>query len=150
MPTAYDVPADRLIGKLAQYLKENTNITPPQWSVFAKTGAHAERAPENPDWWYIRSASLLRKIYVSGPIGVERLRSEYGGRRKSGISPDHARKGGGSVIREAIQQLEQIGYIARHDKKGRVLTKEGRGLVDKIAGEIKKDLEREVPALKKY
>ncbi len=150
MPTAYDVPADRLIGKLARYLKENTNITPPPWSVFTKTGAHAERTPENPDWWYVRSASLLRKIYVSGPMGIEKLRPDYGGRRRWGISPAHVRKGGGSAVRKALQQLEQIGYVSRQDKKGRVLTKEGRGLLDKIAGEIKKDLEREVPALKKY
>lgn len=79
MITSHDVPASKLIEKLANYLKENVDeITPPPWASTVKTGAHVQRPPQNPEWWYTRCASLLRKIYVHGPIGVERLRAEYG------------------------------------------------------------------------
>lgn len=63
MVTALEVPADRLIEKLAKYLKENVpNVKPPPWSIFAKTACYKERVPENPDWWYVRAASILRKL----------------------------------------------------------------------------------------
>ncbi len=71
MPTAFEVPANDLIDKLAKHLKENVSeISPPTWSEFAKTGAHKERPPQDPDWWYMRCASLLRKLYVHGPVAT--------------------------------------------------------------------------------
>ena len=80
MVTVYDIPADDLIRKLAEYLKENVSeTTPPTWAAFVKTGAHVERTPSDPDWWYVRCASILRKTYKEGPIGVSRLRKHYGG-----------------------------------------------------------------------
>src|SRR2546428_1086415 len=80
MPTAFEVPANELINRLAKHLKENVSeISPPSWSEYAKTGAHKERPPQDPDWWYARCASLLRKLYVHGPVGVSRLRVQYGG-----------------------------------------------------------------------
>jgi small subunit ribosomal protein S19e len=141
MPTAYDVPADMLISRLAKYLKENVEeVSPPAWSLAAKTSSHKETPPQNPDWWYIRCASLLRKLYVHGPLGVSRLRGEYGGRKRKGRSIEHSRKAGGSAIRKPLQQLEKAGLIEKADKKGRKLSKEGVKLLDKIAAEILKEL----------
>ena len=68
MVTVYDVPAEQLILKTAQKLKENDKIVPPDWAEFVKTGRHTERAPSQDDWWYTRAASILRKLYVKGPI----------------------------------------------------------------------------------
>nr|MBC8462842.1 40S ribosomal protein S19 [Candidatus Bathyarchaeota archaeon] len=79
MTTAYDVPADVLINRLSGYMKENIReIQPADWAGYVKTGSHVERVPQNPDWWYVRSASVLRKLYMKGPVGVSRLRKEYG------------------------------------------------------------------------
>src|SRR5438876_2973229 len=40
MPTAFEVPANELINRLAKHLKENVSeISPPPWSEYAKTGA---------------------------------------------------------------------------------------------------------------
>jgi hypothetical protein len=50
-------------------------------------------------WWYVRCASLQRKIYIHGPIGIEKLRAEYGGRKDFGVRPEHAVKAGGAIIR---------------------------------------------------
>ena len=80
MVTVYDVPAEALILKTAQKLKENPNIVPPEWAEFVKTGRHTERAPVQDDWWYTRAASIMRKLYVKGPMGSSKLAAEYGGK----------------------------------------------------------------------
>lgn len=151
MPTPFDVPASILIERLAKYLKDNIDVVkPPPWADYVKTGAHAKRAPQNPDWWYIRCASLLRKIYILGPIGVERLRAKYGGRKDRGTRPKHAAKGSGAIIRKALQQLEKAGLIQTIKGRGRVVTPEGRRLLDSLSAEIKEELEKAIPALSKY
>lgn len=152
MPTPYDVPARSLIRKLANYLKENFSdiISPPPWVYFVKSGSHNERPPTQPDFWYIRSASLLRKLYMKGAIGVERLRSEYGGRTRHNMHPEHFRKGGGSIIRKILQQLEKAGLVATIKGKGRVLTKRGKELLEEISEDVKRELEVIMPELKKY
>lgn len=151
VPTPFDVPAAILIQRLAKYLKENVDaVEPPEWAAYVKTGVHAERAPQDPDWWYVRCASLLRKVYIEGPIGVEHLRSKYGGRKNIGTRPEHARKGGGAIIRKALQQLERAGFVKTVRGKGRVITPEGRRLLDSLSAEIKRELEKVIPSLSKY
>lgn len=149
--TPKDVPAPEFIKKLAAYLKENVDeVTPPSWANIVKTGAHVQRVPENPDWWYVRCASLLRKIYIHGPIGIEKLSAEYGGRKDFGVRPEHAVKAGGAAIRKALQQLEAAGLIEKFQNKGRKITREGRKLLEDVAEEVNKDLLKKIPALEKY
>mgnify|MGYP001597129498 CR=1 FL=1 len=94
LTTPNDVPASELVKKLATYLKENVDaVTPPAWASMAKTGMHVEKQPQDPDWWYVRSASLLRKIYVHGPVGIEKLRAGYGGERTTESNPATQPKG---------------------------------------------------------
>ncbi len=151
MPTPYDVPTQTFIKKLAQYIKDNIDqITPPQWAQYVKIGSYATRPPQNPNWWYTRCASLLRKTYMKGPIGVERLRAQYGGRKDCGNRPEHVRKGSGSHIRKLFQQLESAGLVENLKGQGRVLTNEGRKLLDTIATEINAELEKNMPELAKY
>ena len=151
MPTVYDVPVDDLIKRVAEYLKENTvEVKVPLWSAFVKTGSHLEGLPQISDWWHIRSASILRKVYLEGPIGVGKLRKEYGGRLRKGTIGEHKRIGGGKIIRDSLQQLEKAGLIKTVEKKGRVLTETGIALLDSLAGEVKKNIEKHIPELKKY
>ena len=151
MPTPYDIPAPVLVERLARHLREEVDmIVPPAWASFAKTGSHTQRPPQNPEWWFTRCASLLRKIYVKGPIGIERLRSEYGGRIDKGVKPEHVRKGGGAIIRKALQQLQAAGLAEPLRNRGRVVTSEGRRLLDKLSTELKKNLEKTQPELGKY
>ncbi|HID40958.1 MAG TPA: 30S ribosomal protein S19e, partial [Pyrodictium sp.] len=101
MVTALEVPADLLIERVAQKLKQMPQIRPPAWAYYVKTGVHKERPPENHDWWYYRAASILRKLYKRGtPVGIERLRTAYGGRVNMGVAPEHFRKGSGSIVRK--------------------------------------------------
>lgn len=137
MVTAREVSSEKLIPKLKEELKKIKEIQPPEWSKFAKSGAHRERPPQQPDFWYIRSASLLKKIYLNGPIGTERLRSFYGGRIKKGYKPAHFRKSSGNIIRKILQQLEKAGFIEKV-QKGRKITSKGQKFLDRIAYEASK------------
>lgn len=149
MTTIYDVPASALINKAAQQLKNEEYVTPPDWSAYVKTGVHKEMPPTSEDWWYVRCASILRRIYIDGPVGVSRLRSFYGGRGNRGSKPERFSKGSGSIIREAVQQLEKLGYV-RSMKGGRMISPQGQSFLDNIANEVKKELVKEVPGLEKY
>ncbi|MEM3171181.1 MAG: 40S ribosomal protein S19, partial [Candidatus Hadarchaeales archaeon] len=95
------------------------------------------RPPEQLDWWYIRGASLLRRLYLDGPVGVSRLRVYYGGRKNRGSAPEHFRKGGGKIIRTLLQQLERAGLAEKKEREGRKLTKKGAELLERLAREIK-------------
>ena len=143
LPTARDVPADLLIERLKEKLKEIPEIQPPEWAKYVKTGSHRERPPQQEDWWYIRAASILRSIYLRGPIGVEKLRTKYGGRKDRGVRPEHFRKASGHVIRKIMQQLEQAGLLEKVERKGRKITPKGQSLLDKLAGEILSEIGRE-------
>lgn len=151
MTTPYDVSAYRFIEKLAKYLKENVDeVQPPAWASVAKTGSHVEKQPQNPNWWYTRSASILRKVYVHGPIGIEKLRADYGGRKDFGVKPEHAVKAGGSSIRKILQQLEAAGLIQNVSPQGRKMAPKGRKLLQEVAEDLYKDLVKTVPELRKY
>lgn len=150
MPTVYDIPANILIRRLAQDLRSRKEIEPPNWVPFVKTGTHRERAPDDPDFWYVRCASILRKIYLKGPIGTQRLRIDYGGRQRRGVKPNKFRKGSGAIVRIALQQLERAGFIKKRGNKGREMTDIGRSYMDKLSATLTAELSKAIPELKKY
>jgi small subunit ribosomal protein S19e len=149
MTTVFDVPATEFIEKVAGIFKDNENIVPPKWAEDVKTGIHKELPPNRDDWWYIRCAAVLRKIYTDGPIGIERLRSVYGGKKDNGSSPSHKAKGSGSIARKAVQQLEAAGYLQKV-KGGRTVSAKGRSMLDNAANELKHELLEKIPELAKY
>ncbi|NPA86233.1 MAG: 30S ribosomal protein S19e [bacterium] len=154
MPTAYDVPQERLVEELAKVLKEQYAevIRPPEWAWFCKTGRNRERVPHllADEWWYIRAASVLKKVYMDGPVGIERLRTYYGGRKNNGMRKEHFYKGSGSIVRKILQQLEAAGLVTKYKNKGRIVTPSGKALVDKVAAQILKQLAQEDPEFTKY
>ncbi|RXE57251.1 30S ribosomal protein S19 [Methanoculleus taiwanensis] len=149
MTTVYDIPADMFIRQVAEELKKTPEVQPPDWAAFSKTGVHREMPPENPDWWYIRSASILRRVYVDGPVGIQRMRSFYGGKRDRGSNPYRFRRGSGSILRKALQQLEAAGYVSQN-KDGRIVTAAGRSFMDNIANSMKAQAVEIAPGLSKY
>jgi len=132
-----EVPAAALIKLVGEELKKMKELEPPAWSRFVKTGTHKDRPPEQPDWWYTRAASLMRKLYIDGPVGVSRLRTHYGGRKNLGQAPEHFRKAGGKIIRVLFQQLETAGLTAKVGGKGRKLTHKGLEILDRMAKQVK-------------
>ena len=137
----YDVPANALITETAKELKKQNLVKPPGWAFYVKTGAHKMRPPVDNDWWFQRSAAILRTIANRGPVGVAKLRTKYGGRKNRGHKPNRFRKGSGNVIRKVLQQLEKSQLVKQIDikgKKGRIITSRGQSLLDKTAIGIRK------------
>lgn len=131
-----DVPADFLIQELKEELKDIEILDPPKWSKFVKTGVHKEKPPIQDDWWYTRAASILRRVYLKGPIGVQRLRKYYGGIKRRGVRPGKNAKAGGKIIRKILQQLEAAGFVIKV-RKGRKINSQGRNLLSNIANRFK-------------
>ncbi len=130
-----------LITKAAVELKKQKLVEPLEWAQFVKTGSHKERLPDSPDWWYARSAAILRAIARLGPIGTQKLRTKYGGKKDRGHKPERFQKASGSIIRKILQQLEKAELIKQTEKgvhKGRVLTPKGTSFLDKIAVQVVK------------
>lgn len=141
MPSIYDADPAELIKKAAGELKKDTNIKPPQWAPFVKTGTSRERPPAENDWWYIRAASVMRAVYRLGPVGVSKLRTKYGGKKNRGHKKERFYKGSGNILRKILQQLEKAGYVKQAEKgvhKGRIATPKGRSFLDKIASQLYK------------
>jgi len=129
-----DLPTGKVIEKTAKALKKIPEIQPTEWSKFVKTGTHKERPPVNEDWWYIRSASIMKKISKLGPIGVNKLKKKYGGKKNRGHKPEKRFDASGNIIRKILQQLEKAGFIEQASKgvhKGRILTAKGKSFLDK-------------------
>ncbi|MBU0662653.1 30S ribosomal protein S19e [Candidatus Micrarchaeota archaeon] len=113
-----------LIDEVAKELKGK--IEAPQWTDFVKTGVNRNRAPQNPDWYFVRAASILYRVYADGPVGTESLRSYYGGRQRRGVRTEHFRKASGKIIRTCLQALEKEGLIKKVERgKGRTITGKG-------------------------
>ena len=66
-------------------MKKNDKIKPPKWAEFCKTSCARELAPYDPDWLYIRTAALARKVFLRGHLGVGRLCHIMGGKERKGV-----------------------------------------------------------------
>ncbi len=150
MASIFDIDPQKLIEEVAEHLKKDSAIVPPEWALFVKTGVHKERVPENPDWWFIRSAAILRSIYKEGTIGVSKLRAKYGGKQNRGRKPSKFKKGSGNIIRKILQQLETAGLIEKQEKqkKGRKITKKGQALLDSTASKLSKSKSKTIAKTK--
>jgi len=138
-----DVPAQVMITEIAKDLKTNKKVKAPEFAEFVKTGCSRERAPQDADWWYVRMASILRKVAINDKTTVNSLRTYYGGRKNRGVKPEEFRKAGGKIIRVCLQDLEKLGLVSKSDeKKGRVITSAGQKYLDKMATEILKDYDK--------
>ena len=150
MTTVHQVPSDIMIRRLSDKLRTMPQISPPSWSLLVKTGSHRERPPQDKDWWYTRCASLLRKLYLHGPLGLSNLESIYGGRTRVQYAKAHHRKSGQSVIRKPLQQLEVAELVVKKSNQGRILTSKGLSLLDKLSTEIFRDIVKENDSLARY
>lgn len=119
---------DKVANKLKSIIKQ------PEWSMYVKTSAGKERPPIKKDWWYSRAASILRKIYLKGPIGVSKLRKNYTTKKNRGNKPEKTYPSSGKIIRTILQQLEESKLIQKAEKgahKGKIATKQGISLLNK-------------------
>jgi len=134
MANVFEVDSGELVSIAAEKLKEK-GVVKPSYIDFVKSGAGRERLPEQRDFWYMRCSSLLRQVYINGPIGISRLRTRYGNRKGHTVSRHHHYDASGSIITDALGALEKLGYVKK-SKKGREITPAGKSFLDKIANEI--------------
>ena len=129
------IEAGKYNALLAQALKKMPEFQKPEWVDFVKSGTHKQRPILDEDFWHKRAASILRQIYIRGIVGVQRLRTRYGGRKDLGVKPPHFKKGAGKIIKTILQQTEVAGFVekAKTKKAGRMLTKNGREFLEALA-----------------
>lgn len=126
--------------RLAEALKSIDGIKAPEWSLFVKSGPAKERPIDEKDFWYKRTASILKQIYKKKIVGVERLRTKYGSKKNRGMKPEKFKKASGKIIRTILQQLDAAGLTekakeikgVRSKRPGRQLTKKGKDLLESI------------------
>ena len=156
MTTYFDVPADLLISGLADRLRSEDSIKPPEWASHVKTGTHRERPPVQEDWWHTRSASVLRKVAIKGPIGVNRISQEFGGAKDRGVKKNKAVAGSRNISRKILQQLSESGLLedsmnpAGTVNRGKVVSAKGQSLLDEIAHSVRDMAEKRYPGLEGY
>jgi len=129
------IEASKFNKVLAEALKKSGDFEKPEWIDLVKTGNHKQRPVTHEDFWYQRVASILRQIYIREVVGVERLRTRYGGRKDRGAKPPVFVKSGGKIIRKILQQAEEAGLVekSKGKKAGRKLTVKGKTLLESFA-----------------
>jgi len=132
--SVYDIKPGEYNNKLAVALKQIPEFQIPEWALYVKSGVARSRPSIEEDFWHKRAASILRQIYLRGLVGVNRLRTRYGGKQNRGMKPEIFRKASGKMIRNILQQAEAAGLLEKStgDKKGRQLTQKGKELLDSI------------------
>ena len=134
--TMKDVNPQALIVETASKLKALPGLGMPEWARLVKTGPSRERPPQQADWWHLRGASLLRKVYLKNR-GVSRLRKEYSTRKNRGHAPEHHFPASGKIVRTLLQQLETEGLVKIKKGKGRVITPQGQKFLDGVSRQMK-------------
>ncbi len=120
--------------QLATALKGIEEFKQPDWLAFVKSGPSRARPIADPDFWYKRAASILRQMYIRSIVGVNRLRTRYGGRKDRGMAPPEFRPASGKIIRTLLQQAEAAGLVekVKGKKAGRQLTQKGKEFLESI------------------
>jgi len=135
--TLKDVPAAPFIAALATHFKKSAKWELPEWTTIIKTGAFKEMCPQNPDWYYVRAASMARQLYLQGGKGIGGFARMYGGRKRKTTRARHFAPASTGLHRHIVQQLEELKFVEqRKDKKGRWITRDGQKELDVIAGRV--------------
>ena len=137
--TVKDVDAASFIAAYAKHLKGQGKVQPPKEIEYIKSGRHKQLAPDDADWFYIRAASIARKIYMRPGTGVGALRRMYGGNYRRGTRKEHFSKASGGIIRKILQSLEKVGVVEAYDDEeigGRMISQSGRSDLDRIAAQV--------------
>uniref|UniRef100_A0A7S4VJC2 40S ribosomal protein S19 n=1 Tax=Alexandrium monilatum TaxID=311494 RepID=A0A7S4VJC2_9DINO len=131
--TVKDVDDAKFIAAFSQHLKRQGRFEIPKWADIVKTGKAKELAPYDPDWLYVRTASMVRKVYIRGGIGVGAFRKIYGSQHRRGTCTKKFAKASGKIARYILQQLEEMGLVEQDENGGRRITKEGQRELDTVA-----------------
>lgn len=143
--TVKDVSPDRFVRAYAEHLKKSGKVSLPAWVDYVKTSKHKELTPYDGDWYYIRMASVARRIYVNEGLGVGALARAYGGPYRPSVKPQKHVKASRKVLRHVLSQLQNLDILETQImentqgvrvSKGRRVTRNGRRELDRIARQV--------------
>ncbi|VFQ84208.1 unnamed protein product [Cuscuta campestris] len=134
--TVKDASPHDFVKAYAAHLKRSGKMELPEWVDIVKTGKLKELPPYDPDWYYIRAASMARKIYLRGGLGVGAFQRIYGGNKRNGSRPSHFCKSSGAIARHILQQLKELNIVDVDPRGGRRITSKGQQDLDQVAGRI--------------
>ncbi|CAH9139252.1 unnamed protein product [Cuscuta epithymum] len=134
--TVKDVPPQDFVKACSAHFKRSGKMELPEWTDIVKTGKLKELPPNDPDWYYIRAASMARKIYLRGGLGVGAFQRIYGGNKRNGTRPRHFCKSSGAIARHILQQLQAMQIVDVEPRGGRKITSKGQQDLDQVAGRI--------------
>lgn len=102
-----------------------------------KTSAGNELPPQDSaEWFYKRTASVARHIYLRKNVGVGKLNKLYGGAINRGFRPSHHKDASGSINRKVLQALEKLNVLEKSTNGGRKISENGQRDLDRIAVEL--------------
>jgi len=136
MVSVRDVDAHKFITAYAAHLKRSGKIDIPSWVDLVKTSCAKELAPYDPDWFYVRVASVARHVYLTPGVSVGSLNVVHGGKKRRGSRPSHHQTASGSVNRRALQALEKLSVLQKDVNGGRRITSEGQRDLDNVASQV--------------
>ena len=141
--TVRDVNSADFIAAYADHLKRSGKMELPKWWDIVKTATFKELSPYSKDWYYIRAASIARKVYLRPNTGVGALKKVYGGAGRRGCMRQKYKKACGGLIRHILSQLEEMKVVEKCEegvcKGGRRITCHGQQDLDRIAGQVLQD-----------
>ena len=131
-----DVDQHAVVKAVAVFLKKTGKLKVPEQMDIIKTAKFKELSPNDPHWFYVRCASILRHLYHRNPAGVGSITKIYGGRKRNGVHPSHFCRSADGNARKALQALEHARLVEKHPDGGRKLTSTGQRDLDRIANQI--------------
>uniref|UniRef100_A0A4W5KVY4 40S ribosomal protein S19 n=1 Tax=Hucho hucho TaxID=62062 RepID=A0A4W5KVY4_9TELE len=138
--TVRDVKPADFIKLYAEHLKRSGKMELPNWWDIVKTASYKEHSPVDADWYYIRAASIARKVYLRENTGIGALKKVYGGAARRGVLRQRFQTASGGLIRHILHQLEEMKVVEKCpegvNKGGRRITSHGQTDLDRIAGQV--------------
>ncbi|EDW38742.1 GL13146 [Drosophila persimilis] len=129
--TVKDIDQHAVTKAVAVFLKKTGKLKVPDQMDIIKTAKFKELAPYDPDWFYVRCASILRHLYHRSPAGVGSITKIYGGRKRNGVHPSHfCRAADGAAHPGARPPCREA------PRGGRKLSSIGQRDLDRIANQI--------------
>lgn len=134
--TVRDISAEKFISAYAEVLKNNDKFVVPKWADLVKTGVHKELAPYDPDWYFIRAAAIVRKVYLRQGTGVGALSKRFGGNYRRGAAPERHQDAARGLIRTILINLDDLKITESASKGGRKISRVGQQALDLVAGQV--------------
>merc|ERR1712189_49885 len=131
--TVKDVDPQQFVIAFAAHLKKS-KLKVPEFVEIVKTSKAHELGPLDPDWFYVRAASVARHVYLRPNVGVGAVRKIYGGAKRNGTRPNHFCLSSSNVAK-VLQSLEGIKIVTKDANGGRSIAPTGRRDMDRIAGQ---------------